>query len=230
MHNNLPKCNDNNQKLKERPNAIKICAPLISKSTQTQVPECKATSAQTEKLCINNNQSNEIISNVNMRSPNLPIILINFHKTINLPFLVDTGSSISIIDKTQFDIIKQVIKCKILSRQVEISTVNSKVNFYSCVEIAFKIQKLYVKHTFFTIDIADTKNFAGILGMDILQKLSAKIFPSDNFCVLKDTAILFVNDKSKESNQCITSVNIETQETYDAHLCNRVSIEPFEQV
>ena len=74
-----------------------------------------------------------IMANVNTEETHaIPIILVKI-KELTVPFLIDTGSSISIINRSHFENVKHMLHPKYLSRKVHISTVNSTVQFHAYV-------------------------------------------------------------------------------------------------
>lgn len=77
----------------------------------------------------------------------LPTINVKFGTKI-YPMVLDTGSSVSLLSRNVYEEIKQVTKSKILSRQVQIKTVNSVLQFSACSEISFKIGKHHFKNHF----------------------------------------------------------------------------------
>lgn len=81
-----------------------------------------------------------VLCNVNKSTPNLPIINVTICNQI-YNFLVDTGSSLSILGQNTFNKLKDKIKYKNLSSNVTISTVNSDVNFSSCIKMSLKLEK-----------------------------------------------------------------------------------------
>ena len=99
----------------------------------------------------------------------LPIVDL-FLGNLNFPFLINSGSSIRIIDAKFFHSVKAFVNLKFLARVVTISTINSDVHFSSCVNLSFKFDKQQYKHNFYLVDIPQKSNFKGILGTDFLQK------------------------------------------------------------
>lgn len=180
------------------------------------LPVCNHASTQTdnityEKINTSTNTEdiievceNQMIANIHQIGPDLPLISIsvaNFSSTV----LLDTGSSVSIISSTYFNHIKPGIKIKYLSRQVKITTVNSSVQFSSCIQFSFKIQGKNFKHIFYVIQMAEDSTFSIILGYDFIRKFRVKMDPDYKFCYIDNVQIPFINCQSNTVN----SVNIE---------------------
>lgn len=138
----------------------------------------------------------------------LPIITIMLNNT-NVDMLLDTGSSISLLDFNLFNAIKGNIKARFISRQVQISTLNSKIHFFSCVDIPFKLFNNSFRHPFFTTLMSSNK-FKGILGMDFLLKNHMTIIPHEYKINFKGSDLPLKNSlESPESlNMFENSVNV----------------------
>ena len=119
--------------------------------------------------------------------------------------LLDTGSSISLLNKDLFDNIKSNIKYKFLGRSVSISTINSQVQFSGCVNISFKINKQHYKHNLYLSKIAPTSPFDAILGYDFMSKYNVLIFPEMGCCKLNNEFIYF-NEQTNRPNKQITEL------------------------
>ena len=145
-------------------------------------------------------QDNYLIANVQCINSNLPLIEVTIAKK-QIPVLLDTGSSVSIISKIFFENIKEQIKARFLSRRVQITTINSSVNFSSCVEFTFKIQNQNFKHSFFVIDVQEDSSFKLILGYDFMRKHHIIINKDFLSCDIKGIVVPFLNTPvSKELN------------------------------
>lgn len=177
--------------------------PLVTKETQT--------TSKCDKV-------NEFILSVNQMSNPLPVIDI-FLAKLNFPFLVDSGSSICIIDADFFHSIKSFIKYKFLARAVTISTINSDVKFSGCVDISFKINSLHFKHNFFLVNMPNKASFKGILGTDFLRKESLVVNFNSNTVKVRELEIPFINSSniSQEVNCVVEETDVENkfcQNTY----------------
>lgn len=139
----------------------------VSSQTSTRITLCNNVSTQTDPMCT---ESVFSVSNMNVQNP-VPLIKCVF-KCKDAILLLDTGSSISILDKGFFNVIKQNINYKHLASSVQIKTLNSVVSFSACVEISLKIDGSFFKHPFFIVDLTDNSNFNGILGNDFIIKIS----------------------------------------------------------
>jgi len=102
--------------------------------------------------------------------------------------LVDTGSSISVLDKDLFYHLKNnnLIKYKNLARAITITTLNSTVQFDACIEVSFKIENQHFKLPFYLVNTPPQSSFKAILGYDFLYKNHALINPKDQALIIKD--------------------------------------------
>lgn len=123
----------------------------------------------------------------------LPIIPIKI-KRLNLNFLIDSGSSISLINRLTFEDIKHEINYKLLGRKIQIKTINSIVSFSACVELTFKVNKNFFKQTFYVTDF-NADNFQAILGFDFLCKNNVNLNISDQCIDINKEKIHFVTTK-----------------------------------
>jgi hypothetical protein len=175
----------------------------------------------------------EILCSVNTEKPFLPTICVKLNKE-NFPFLIDSGSSISIMNQHLFQIIKPHIKYTNLSRKVQISTLNSKVEFSACILLSFKIENLFFKHPVYISDFA-SQSFEGILGNDFLVKNACQINFSSNCIKIKDQSIPFYdNTKPVTPSNVANVVDIDnlmsSPQSHKVTLRNKLVIQPFEQV
>lgn len=151
-------------------------------------------------------------------------------------FLVDTGSSLSLIDNNFFNSIKNHVNYKFLSRKVQINTINSSVNFRGCIQLSFKIDKLFFKHAFFLIDIAHASSFSGIIGYDFLSAHVSSISPATNFLLFGDTQVPLLTSVQNNANSntmftnSITSAQClnDKQIKYKVTSCHKTIIPPQE--
>lgn len=142
----------------------------------------------------------QIICNVQNRNTPLPLIFINCNNE-KLLMLVDTGSSISLISNQMFQKIKNHLSYKHIARNVTITTVNSKVKFYGCVQFTFKVGKLFFNQAFYTVDIDENSSFQGILGFDFIKKYNIILDIKSNNLQCKGSVIpLWVSDSSLEGS------------------------------
>ena len=166
-----------------------------------------------------NYKSCQIIASVADDNPALPIILVQLNKQ-SFPFLLDTGSSVSIVDNNFFSNIKSNIKARYLSRSVKISTVNSEVKFLGCVEFIIKISNKNFKHNFYIISLQNHTKFVGILGFDFITKFNIQIKPESNLCTFKDLSIPFVQyNLSSQQYQCNVNIKQCTNSESDEKFC-----------
>ena len=117
--------------------------------------------------------------------------------------LLDTGSSLTLIDEQFFSNIKKDITYKFLSRNVKIKTINSYVKFSGCIQISFKMDKFFFSHNFFITPIINNE-FTIILGYDFIAKNAISIIPSFKSILYGDQHISLVN-KNNMFNGCLHS-------------------------
>lgn len=110
----------------------------------------------------------QFLLHTEMGHPNLPIVQLALNKSPQ-NFLLDSGASISLLSKHFFNEIKCNVSFKRIASNVKITTVNSAVICSGCIQLTFKIGKLFYKHSFFLIDIPEYSKFIGILGFDFLK-------------------------------------------------------------
>lgn len=169
-----------------------------NKSTQTELP-------------------NVIIASVVTSDCHLPLVQIKIKKfTFNL--LIDSGSSISLFDHTLFNSIKADIPYHPLSRQVNIVTINSSVQFSGSVEFGFKIDKHHFKQTFYLTPLNPQSQFVGILGFDFIQKFNIILHPKEKFLMYHNCKIDLLNpaqELSVDSRDTIEKVNHNTSMSND---------------
>lgn len=165
--------------------------PDISKvnaSSQTDLPDitCQPTTLPVSIPITH------VIANVQENGPVLPLVNINI-ANLNFTFLLDTGSSVSIVGDKFFQQIKQLIKIRYLSRSVKITTLNSTVNFSSCVEFTIKIESKSFKHSFYVVNIAEDSSFCALLGYDFLRKFRVVINEEYTGCHIHDLYVPFLS-------------------------------------
>jgi hypothetical protein len=166
--------------------------------------------------------SNELIlsvNNANDANANLPLIDVMLFQT-QFPFLLDSGSSISIFAEKFFQDIKSFTKYKFLARNIAITTINSKVHFSGCIEIAFKIQSLHFKHNFFLVDIPGSSQFKGILGIDFLNKHAGIIDFANNTVKIKNEIIKFTICNNAQLHHIQENLEVEPQTNLIVNSCS----------
>jgi transposase InsO family protein len=130
----------------------------------------------------------------------LPLVNIEFARVL-FPFLIDTGSSLSIMSHQFFTDIKSFLHYKFLSRAVSISTINSVVQFKGCAEVSFKINGHFFKHPLFLVDIPSSQPFKGLVGMDFISKFGFVLNFEKNCMVYKNEEIPLVNTSLTTFNE-----------------------------
>ncbi|GFT21181.1 hypothetical protein NPIL_67203, partial [Nephila pilipes] len=141
----------------------------------------------------------ELIMNVNQQSP-LPMIHVNIADE-QLIFLIDSGSSISLIPGHIFDTMKHKIQHKsYLSRQCKIKSVNdSEINFSCCVDIPIHVNNKRLRQNFFiTKDIASS-TFQGLLGYDFLLRNRITLDLNSNTLKFSDTTIPVIHNNRQDN-------------------------------
>ena len=88
--------------------------------------------------------------------------------------LLDSGATISLINKKLFDEIKEFTKINYISRQVSIvSFTQQPVKYNNCVEVNFKINEKNFKQVLFVTPEMESAQYKLILGMDFFRKNKA---------------------------------------------------------
>lgn len=153
-------------------------------------------------------------------SHQLPLINVVFGPNKYL-FLLDTGSTVSLIPRSILEEIKVNNKVKFLSRAVKIKTINSDLAFSACTEITFKIDKNFFKNQFFIANFQH-EVFQGILGIDFISKYNLKIDTKNNM-------IHFDNFKvSLSKEHCTVNENVNLLTTFDVKTSRKLIIPPSE--
>lgn len=167
-----------NRVIEPRQSVIKTQYPLSihrsvnSVATQTSKP-VKITCNSASQTGSNDDdiifiESLEWLLHTEQDLPNLPIVQLALNKSPQ-NFLLDSGASISLISNHFFQGIKDHVSFKRIASNVKITTVNSAVICSGCIQLSFKIGKVFYKHSFFLIDIPEHSKFVGILGFDFLK-------------------------------------------------------------
>ncbi|GFT22624.1 retrovirus-related Pol polyprotein from transposon 297, partial [Nephila pilipes] len=149
----------------------------------------------------------ELIMNVNQQSP-LPMIHVNIADE-QLIFLIDSGSSISLIPGHIFDTMKHKIQHKsYLSRQCKIKSVNdSEINFSCCVDIPIHVNNKRLRQNFFiTKDIASS-TFQGLLGYDFLLRNRITLDLNSNTLKFSDTTIPVIHNNRQDNLRNVNNPN-----------------------
>lgn len=180
---------------------------LNLKSQQTQtlsvVRMQSHASTQTTECQVLNQGEIAFNCNVTAKNPVLPLIQLNLNNIITNS-LLDSGSSISLIDHDFFNQNKANLTYRNISRSVVISTLNSKIHFYACIVLTFKIKGIFFKNPFFVTDIQD-KNFKLLLGYDFLN-VNRAVIDTHNMIVKLDKVSTPICYDSQNLNDCDTSV------------------------
>jgi transposase InsO family protein len=183
---------------------------------------------QTEVLHAVNKKNNYPIENVSQQKyifsvqdeiKNLPRVEVDL-ASLSFRFLVDTGSTISLIEYELFNSLKSFLKYKFLSRQIKITTINSSVNFMACIELSFHIKGHFFKHPFFLIVMPEQPKFKGILGVEFLSKHGMIIDLLNNVIKYKQDVITVeysgknqVHDQIGDSEQGVENLDETTTST-----------------
>lgn len=151
----------------------------------------------------------------------LPTIPVEIGKQ-TFDFLIDSGSSITIIDPHTFSEIKGNEKTNIIARKVRVTTLNnSEIYFHGCAEITIKIGQTKCKQTFFIARDALGRNYQGILGYDFFTKFKTEINMDKGYFKLATERVPLKNSNSSTQN------NIEIVST---RLVTKQNIQPGQSV
>lgn len=174
-----------------------------------------------ESFSKNNSEAAYCLSSFNLnddKSVTLPVIIVSFGN-FSCKFLLDSGSSISLVSSNIFNEVKSNTKVKFLSRRVNIRTVNSTLTFSACTEISMKINKNNFKQVFYVSDFSQHQ-FDGLLGFDFISKYNVILDPSQNKAIFQNFEIPFFSENHKCLLNAIESID------YPASLVNKVILEP----
>lgn len=200
-------------------NNIECDVETFLKNPSLNVSESCTTTNHNPPLALDPSKKPQLLVINNAQcSSRLPTIKISF-KDVESNMLIDSGSSVSLLPYDFFNNIKHKINYRNLSRNVRIRTINSDLNFYSCVEISFKIQKKFFKHSFYLSDI-HSKSFHGILGYDFITQFNVILLPHQNKCQINDLDVPLLDSLEYDSHV----------HTHHSFLLRKVVIKPNETV
>lgn len=179
----------------------------ISKSTQTEnkhscIQEFNDNYYNYAKplSCSEFNVNEQVIFSCNAQSPSVPLVPAQLAKE-NISFLVDSGSSLSLLSADFFNNNKQYLKYKYLGSRVKIQTVNSQLYCQGSIECSLKISNNFYKHHFHIVELPPTSLFQGILGYDFIKKFNIIISPKDEILVVDNHEVkLLSQDPRKVHN------------------------------
>ena len=109
-------------------------------------------------------------------------------------FLLDSGSSLPVISDNLFQKLKHNNTCKHIFRKVSNKTINSKVSFNACIEIAFKIQNKFFRHSFFVTHLDPHSVFQGILEFDFMLMHDIRLSLVNSTVTIQETEIALFKD------------------------------------
>jgi len=168
---------------------------------------CKNSYAQTEY--INNEHIFNAVSNVNL----LPTVECYINSKFSCLSLIDTGSSLSLLNKSLFLELKPQLTYKNISSKVQISTMNSKITYHGCINISFKISKFSFKHIFYLVNMPQNSKFNMLLGFDFLQKNNILIDSGNNVLLYHNSSISMLPINKKNDTSHIINNSNENQPT-----------------
>lgn len=164
------------------------------------------------------------VNNVFSNCMSLPLVHIKFKHCIFI-MLLDSGSSVSLLDKQAFENVRSSQKIRLLSRSVRINTVNSELKFTACAEISFKLDKQFFRHSFFISNL-ESHFFHGILGADFLKQHNVLINFGQNKAIFDNFHIELIQSVN---SQCRSNVNNISNDR-NAYLSKRLIIQSGETV
>lgn len=110
----------------------------------------------------------------------LPIITLDF-RGIRIKALLDTGSSISLIQSHIIQEIKKINKIKYLSHNLKIQTINhNSIPYFAAACLTLKIQQKWCKGTFFITTHAWNTPYDAVLGTDFIHKNRISVDVTNN--------------------------------------------------
>ena len=101
-------------------------------------------------------------------APNFLIIQLSLNKHAE-NFLLDSGANISLLSNQYFMKIKHKLQYKRVACSIKISMFNSAISCIGCINLPFKIRKVFYKHSFFLIYVPSKSKFIHTLGIDFLK-------------------------------------------------------------
>lgn len=147
-----------------------------------------------------------------------PVIRATLAK-LDYNFLVDSGSSISLISAELFNSLKSFLHYKYLSRNVVIKTVNSSVKFLGCAEISFTINRNFFRHPFFLVDLSQQSEFQGLLGTDFLHKNAVTVDFQNSTLNFKDQKIPFYQrEQVTHNNNVLHNLNLTEDHSHSQNI------------
>lgn len=171
------------------------CLPKLTSKRLVQSIGVQTNS--TVKICTNSevqtdNISDAFLASVNVVQGSLPLINCVFGNDQEI-LLLDTGSSISLLDKQFFESIKDNVTYKHLASSITITTLNSKISFSACVKISFKIDNCLFRHPFYIVDFSSQSQYKGILGNDFIISNKIIIDSANNTAAFGSKQLDFIN-------------------------------------
>lgn len=131
----------------------------------------------------------------------LPVISLKFADAdINL--LIDTGSSISIVQYQTYQNVKQCVTRKNKNNNVSISTLaGEKINYKCTASLQFQVQNTTHEHNFYISEIEFPPQYQGICGYDMLKKSNAIINCTEATITMYGAIIPFQDRINKPANK-----------------------------
>jgi len=160
----------------------------------------------------NKNTQNEVISNITESKETSNLTLINVKAgSINIKTLLDTGSSVSILDLETFKEIQKEkqIKVKIIQSNVHITTITgSKIQFQYLADFPIQIGNIKIKHSFF-ITQGYLTNYKMIIGCDLMKKHRASLHISKGLFTINECKVKLIgfDQRFEDDLSCTVSLN-----------------------
>ncbi len=196
----------------------------------------------------------DTISSCQIDSTNkLPVVNIQIGN-LEVPCLIDSGASVSLLDTNLFNEIKQQnIKIKYISRQVTIFTVDkTPIPFTKAIQITIRLDNKKFSQLFYVTKNKFSDNYAMILGFDFMSN-NKIILDIANYQLHVNNQTLALTNKLNENTQNINNnmnqleimnenveskndetnsvkskslINTEGPKTLNAKLVNKITIAP----
>jgi len=166
------------------------------------IPICTDKKTQTNISNVDNTQHFNFNSVSNTSNVLLPIVEIKINGKFPCPALFDTGSSVSLINKSFFNKHKHNITYRNLARKISITTINSVINYDACITISFKIGTKFFNTQFYVIEFPKSSKFDIILSYEFVKSNDMIIVPNENHILYKNVKIPLLNNVNNnlESN------------------------------
>ncbi len=108
----------------------------------------------------------------------------NLNGNVSVKLIIDTGASLSVLSRRTFDLLKSSLS-PVFVRRASINTAGGKVEAPVYEFLSFQIQDYRIANMQFVVmDLADTSQTSGLLGMNFLKAFNFQIDQGNNVLLL----------------------------------------------